>query len=74
MTPEEFKEFRIHTLHFSLDRMARFLHLSGAHAQRTVRRWEIGQAPIPGAVTLLVRLMQEFPSLHEDIERIPMED
>ncbi len=52
MTPAELKAAR-HTLSLSAEGFARLVRVQSG---RTVRRWEAGDAPIPGAVEVIVAL------------------
>jgi transcriptional regulator with XRE-family HTH domain len=64
MTPAELKTAR-HALGLSAEGFARLVRVQSG---RTVRRWEAGDAPIPGAVEVIVSLAA--PLQHAgDIER-----
>lgn len=54
MTPEGLKTVRRELGHTQAS-LAAALEL-GPHGARTVRRWELGERPIPGPVAVLVRL------------------
>jgi len=57
MTAEELCAFKSR-FQFTALRLARAVGYDGAHADRTVRRWESG-GPIPGAVALLLRMLAD---------------
>lgn len=64
MTPQELKDAR-HALGLSAEGFARLVRVQSG---RTVRRWERGDAPIPGAVELIAALAA--PLQHAgDLER-----
>lgn len=60
MTPTELKTAR-HALGLSAEGFARLVRVQSG---RTVRRWEAGDAPIPGAVDLIVAIA--VPLQHAD--------
>ena len=53
MTPAELKTAR-HSLGLSAEGFARLVRVASG---RTVRRWEAGDAPIPGAVKVILDLI-----------------
>ena len=53
MTPLQLRAFR-HSLFMSAEVFAR---LTGTATGRTVRRWERGDSPVPGAVVNLCRVL-----------------
>lgn len=55
MTAEQFKKARV-TLGLSQDDLAILLRL-GPNGKRTVRRWETGEVPVPGPVSLAVEAL-----------------
>lgn len=56
MTPEQFKDAR-ETMGLSARGMAKALDMPGDWADRTIRKWERGDHPVPGPVAKLVRFM-----------------
>lgn len=58
MTPNELKAARQQLGFKSQSAFARALGLQG-NGDRTIRRWEKGQIPIPGPVQLAIQLMLE---------------
>lgn len=62
MTAAELRALR-HALGLSVDAFARLLRMQGAHAGRTVRRWEAGESDIPGYVALVCDLVTQLPSV-----------
>lgn len=49
LSGEEFKAIR-NEMGFSLQQMADWLYMTGKWTERTIRRWEAGENPIPGAI------------------------
>jgi DNA-binding transcriptional regulator YiaG len=68
MKPAEFKSTR-QALGLSQDALATILQMGGDGA-RTVRRWEMGERAVPGAVVVLLRLFVLRPSLMAIASRI----
>lgn len=56
MTPTDLKEARKRLGFKSQSAFARMLGLQG-NGDRTIRRWEKGEVPIPGPVQRLVQMM-----------------
>ena len=48
-------------LGISSSEFAKILHLKGQHAGHTVRRWELGEAPIPAYVGIVLDLALNVP-------------
>ena len=57
MTPTELKTAR-HSLGLGVEKFARVLRVE---SERTIRRWERGQSPIPGCVTLVLDMINNVP-------------
>ncbi len=55
MTPDDLRTAR-KALGYSQSEMAKALRL-GANGDRTVRRWEAGDVPITGPVTVAIEMM-----------------
>lgn len=58
MTPKQLKSAR-KKLGLSARGLARALEMDGQWADRTIRRWESGELPVPGPVAVAVRLLCE---------------
>lgn len=56
MTPNQFKAAR-KKLDLSARGLADALEMDGKWADRTIRRWEHGDQPVPGPVAVAVRLL-----------------
>lgn len=56
MTPKQFKASR-KQLGLSARGLADALEMDGKWADRTIRRWERGEQPVPGPVAVAVRLL-----------------
>jgi DNA-binding transcriptional regulator YiaG len=61
LTGAQLKEARL-SLGLSAAGLARLLRMSGAHAARTVRRWESGELDIPGYVVVILDLALNVPA------------
>lgn len=56
-------------LGLSQPQFGRLLGLSGPNADRTVRRWEDGETPVPGTVAALLALMDQTPGAVDVLRR-----
>lgn len=59
MTGDEAKEIR-KRLGLTQAQLARVLGMSGAHAGRTVRRWELGEIDMQDTTARLLRYMERY--------------
>lgn len=57
LTPETLKQRR-HRLGLSQRALADALGMSGTNGERSVRRWEQGETPIPGAIGLALKALE----------------
>lgn len=55
ITPEEFAQTRT-KMGMTCQELADWLNIDGEWAQRNIRRWELGTAPIPGSVIKALEL------------------
>lgn len=59
MTPAEFRAAR-ESLGLTGEALARVLHVNGS---RIIRKWEAGEARVPGPVEVLMTILVEFPRI-----------
>lgn len=59
MTPDTVKQIR-EQLGLSQSGMARLLRLHPVNGRRTVRRWELGEVPVPGPAAVALELLDLY--------------